>query len=353
MTFLHLVSSIPDTLRRMVDMREERMRAFRHYIAGHGIARVVFVGSGSSYNGALMAAPLFDQVGIETRSLFSNQCATYLQCMNQDALYILVSQGGSTRLVYDAAEKLRNAGCHVCSITADTRSPIARASDIAIEMGCGDERFVYRTIGVCSTVVSCWQIAITLAQEFGTIGDADVEEFDNEIRSTITNMPKRLKETMAWYEWNRFPLMRARYLMCAGADDLWAVAREADIKAMEMVPMITRSFELEEIIHGPQNAFDAAGAYLIFAREGADALKARSIAAFLTDNIGFCSIVGSAGKVDPARRNLFFEEANSIFGSLEHLTAAQVIAYRLANDHGRDLTRRINGDISKYVSKEL
>lgn len=350
MTFLDSIVSIPSVLELMVRGRVKRMEGLSASTAGCRFKRVVFIGSGSSYNGALAACPFFDRLGFETQVVFPNQIATYATSFDCDALYVAISQGGATRLVYEAVEKLRSAGCMVCSVTARTDAPIARVADVAVEMGCGEEQFPYRTVGVCSTIVSCWQIAITLAASSGLLCDSDADHVDDGMLGEISSLPARLEEAMCWYDAHRFSLMRADYLMCAGADDLWAIAREADIKAMEMVPMITRSFELEEIIHGPQNAFDASGAYLIFARKGVDADKARAIARFLNENVGFCALIGDAGD---GSRDFTFKESDSRFGALEYLTFAQILSYRLADDHGRDLSRRLNAGISAYVSKEL
>lgn len=350
MTFLDSISSIPGILEGMIDARATRMLGLTQRLEERAVRRVVCIGSGSSYNGALAACPFFDALGIEAQVMFPNQFTTYTSTFDRDAVYVVISQGGATRLVYEAARKLREAGCIVCSITADTSSPIAQIADVSIEMGCGDEQFRYRTVGVDTTIVSCWQLAMTIALLNGSIDRERASALDCEMRAVVSAMPSCREQALTWYDEHRFSLMRARYLMFAGADDLWAVAREADIKVMEMVPLLTRSFELEEIIHGPQNAFDASGAYILFAREGVDAEKARAIAAFLGENIGFCALVGNVGE---GNRDFIFDEASSTFGALEYLTFAQVVAYRLASDYGRDLTRPINAGIARFVSKEL
>lgn len=350
MTFLDSIKSIPAILESMVRARSTRIEMMDTLVSEHSYQRVVLIGSGSSYNGALAACPFFDHLGIEASVVFPNQIASYCTTFDRNALYVSISQGGFTRLVYEATAKLRAAGCTVCSITADLDAPIARGADASIEMGCGDERFLYRTVGVCATIVSCWQLAISIAIANGTISESDAADADASLLAVIANMTVRVKQVMEWYDVHRFSLMRASYVICAGANDLWAVAREADIKVMEMVPMITRSFELEEVIHGPQNAFDGAGAYLIFARKGPDADKACAIAAFLSKEVGFCSLVGNVGG---GSSDFVFEEANPTFGLLEYLTFVQVIAYRLASDHGRDLERRINAGICEHISKEL
>ena len=247
-------------------------------------------------------------------------------------------------------EKLHEAGCSVCSITADVESPIARAADVAVDMGCGHEAFLYRTVGVCTTIVTCWQIALTMGLAFGSIDDASIAEADAAMIAAIASMPARLNQAMAWYDEHRFELMRADYLMCAGAGrpvggrpgsghkgDGDGPHDHAELRARGDHPWAPERLRCIGGIRG-------------FARRGADADKARAIAAFLSEKIGFCALVGNAGS---GSDDCVFEEANDVFGALEHLTFAQVLAYRLADDHGRDLTRRINADISAYIAKEL
>ena len=189
MTFLDSIASIPPILESMVRSRSERMDSLMDVITGRGYKRAVFIGSGSSYNGALAACPLFDRLGIEAQPVFPNQFTSYATSFDRDALYVVISQGGATRLVYEAVEKLHEAGCTVCSITADVESPIAAASDVAIEMGCGEERFLYRTVGVCTTILSCWQLAISMGIESGTVSEAGASQMDDEILSVIGVMP--------------------------------------------------------------------------------------------------------------------------------------------------------------------
>ena len=138
--------------------------------------------------------------------------------------------------------------------------------------------------------------------------------------------------------------------MLAGAGPLWAVAQEADIKLMEMVPMVTRSYELEEFIHGPQNCFGDDILFFILLKQGKDEEKAVSIARFLKEKIGFCTVVGD---VITEMRDLRIRPASRYFWFLEYITVFQVLAYRMASDRGRDLSRGVNAGIGEYISKVL
>lgn len=352
-TMLDTIARIPEATRAMACRREDRTAPLSRLLASLGTERcperIVFVGSGSSYNSALAALPFCDRVGIEASALYPNQLS-YRTTINDRDLYVFISQGGSTKLVFEGLEKVRAAGCPTCSITAKLDAPIARAADAAIEMGCGDEEYVYRTIGVSTSIVSCWQVAMALAAARGSLDERELAALDGRLVDVAGTLDDIRERACMWFEDHRFSLLRKSYLMFAGANDLYAVAREADIKAMEMVPIITRSYELEEIIHGPQNAFDANGAFFIFARGVEDADKARAIAAFLDHEIGFCALVGDIAE---GRRDFALTEANGTFGALAYLTFGQVLAYCYATARGRDLKRRVNATMDGYIKKTL
>lgn len=343
MTVLNCIETIPSILTSILDHREDNFSALNQYLADKKVSRVVFVGSGSSYNAAHVSKAFFEHLGIHVDLYYPNLFLNYTHHFDPNALYVFISQGGSTKLVYQSIEMVKEKGFKNCSITSDVLSPIAKASDIAIDMGCGDEEYLYRTIGFSSTVAICWQLALSLS---GQAYDA----YDEDYRKMVEHLTAVKEETLAYYRKHKFSLLRKQAVFITGTNDLYPIANEADIKLMEMVPMITRSFELEEFIHGPQNCFDANICYLVFARKGEDEEKALHIAEFLKREIGYCTMVGNM-KIDD--RDLCIDPKSKYFSSLEYVTVAQVLAYCWANDKGRDLSKPVNATIKKYVTKTI
>lgn len=349
-TVLDCIERIPSKLNEMRQAKETRFQGLKEYIKDASIKEVVFIASGSSYNSAFTTRSFFEHLGFDVSYLFPNIFVNYHKALHKDALYVVISQGGSTKLVFDALQKIKQAGCKNCSITADVTAPIAKEADVALEMGCGYEEFMYRTLGYSTTVATCFQLAMTLKEVNGELTKEELEAYDHDFEQMIQNLPAIKEQTLSWYQAHRFSLMHKDHMMFAGTNDLWPVCNEADIKIMEMVPMITRSFELEEFIHGPQNAFDNTTAYFIFARKGEDEEKANAIAQFLKHEIGFCSLVGNVGSDE---RDLYFDVSSQYFSALEYVTMAQVMAYKLADDHGRDLSRPVNAQVKNYITKTL
>lgn len=349
-TVLDCIERIPSKLTEMRNTRGFRFQELKEYIKAEPIKEVVFIASGSSYNSAFTTRSFFEHLGFDVSFMFPNIFVNYHNALHKDALYVVISQGGSTKLVFEALQKVKQAGCKNCSITADITAPIAKEAAVALEMGCGYEEFMYRTLGYSTTVATCFQLALTLKEAKGELTTEELKQYDEDFDHMIHHLPAIKEQTLTWYQTHRFSLMHKDHMMFAGTNDLWPVCNEADIKIMEMVPMITRSFELEEFIHGPQNAFDNTTAYFIFARKGEDEEKANAIAQFLKQEIGFCSLVGNVGSDE---RDLHFDIASQYFSALEFVTMAQVMAYKLADDHGRDLSRPVNAQVKNYITKTL
>lgn len=348
-TVMDCIERIPEKLQILKDAGIQRFAELMTYCENKSIKEVVFVASGTSYNSAFTTQTFFEDAQITTRFIYPNIFVHHTQ-VSKDALYVFISQGGETKLVYEALCKVQQAGCLHCSITADLASPIAQKSDISIEMGCGYEEFMYRTLGYSTTTATCYQLAMALGLRQKTLQEEQLQLYQQDFQNMISNLSKVKEAALQWYEQHQFSLMRKKQVMFAGTGTLWPVCMEADIKMMEMVPMVTRSFELEEFIHGPQNAFDAQTAFFLYGRKGEDDEKLEAIARFLKNEIGFCCIVGDLAQDE---HDLAFEPKSRWFYTLEYVTIAQVLAYELAHDFGRDLHRPVHASIQNYVRKTL
>lgn len=349
MSLLDCIARIPNNLEKIVSNYDQLSEKLRVYLENKQIEEIVFIASGSSMNASKVTKYFAENTcGLKPQYYFPNEFVNYKNEINPNALYIVVSQGGSTKLVYDALIKIQSKGLLNCSITEKLDSPIAQCASLALEMGSINEEYLYRTLGYSTTVTTNLLIELCIGKMNGFVQD-EKKELDDLI-TAISNLDEIRFITEEWYKKNKFSLMRRTKAILAGAECFYETANEADIKLMEMVPMFTRSFELEELIHGPQNAFDDATLYFVLCDARKDKDKALNIAQFIKKEIGFCSIVGNQ-KID--EKDLFFQLKSNNFTMLEEITAFQVLAYYLAVDHGRDLKRGVNTSINKYIKKTL
>lgn len=346
-TVLNCIERIPGKLAELAGQADERFAGLGEMVKGRSIHSLYFVASGSSYNAAFAAKQFLEmECNLRVRIVYPNVFLNYEKIWDREALYVFLSQGGATKTVFLSAEKAREAGCLTCAVTSNPASPIGNACDASLDMGCGEEEFLYRTLGYSMAAATVCFLGLAVRG----MGDKRAADYREDLKNAAANLPFIEKETDVWYEKNRFSILRRNKAMLAGPGQLWPVAQEADIKLMEMVPMMTRSYELEEFIHGPQNCFGDDMIFFILSKNGEDREKAVAIARFLKEKIGFCAMVGDV-TMEP--RDLPVKPASRYFWFLEYITVFQVLAYRMAVDRGRDLSRGVNAGIGAYISKTL
>ena len=348
MTLMNCIERIPEKLREIAERDTPGS-----FAEDGGIREIVIVASGSSYNAAFTAKMFLENVcGFRVTLVYPNIFVHYGAEIRKEALHLFISQGGKTKLVYEGLLLAKKAGCVTYAMTADRECVIADAADHFVDMGCGEEEYLYRTIGFSATAASVMMFGADLAVRQGMIGEEKLAEIKEDLHRAAGNLERIRQETLVWYEENKFSLLRRSTMMISAAGDLWPIAQESDIKAMEMVPMMTKSYELEEFIHGPQNAFHDGMLFVLYSKQGEDEEKVKKIAAFLKQEIGFCAVVGAAADRED-KKDLELTVKSRYFAPLEYITFMQVAAYKMADARGRDLSRGVNSVIGQYIQKTV
>ncbi|TMR96505.1 SIS domain-containing protein [Nonomuraea basaltis] len=102
------------------------------------IARVLFLGMGSSRYAAGVAALRLRAAGIDAYADYASAAATYPP--SKDTLVIPISATGASRETLDAMERYADGPAFVAALTNAPGSPLAEAADAVIPMHAGDER---------------------------------------------------------------------------------------------------------------------------------------------------------------------------------------------------------------------
>ncbi len=354
MSMLDTIEQIPIKLTKILNNKNHIYEKTHTYLVTRPpIKKITFIASGTSYNAAFTTKKFAeDFINIPVELIYPNIFVNYYNkdLLSKDTLYIFISQGGKTKLVYRALEIVKSKGFPNISITENLDAPIAMEADLAIEMGSENEAYMFRTLGYSTTSATLYWIYISLAKLFGNLNKEMEELFVNDYSKMIKNLSIIRKKTLDWYKQHKFTLMQKDHFIFSGTNDLWPVAQEADIKFMEMLPVMTNSFELEELIHGPQNAFDSTTGYFILNRKGEDTDKAKKIATFINQEITPCFTVGEETIADT---DLQLDSISKYFSSLEYITVFQVLSYKLSTAKGRDLKKGVYPQVVNYIEKTL
>ena len=282
------------------------------------------VGSGSSYNASFTEIAFMEKVtGLPVHVYHPNAFARKT-VYNPNALYIFVSQSGTSSLVKQQILKVNELGCYTVSVTDDPNSPIAVTCNLNVPIEVNGEPFGYRTVGFCSTFMTLKVIALRIGLENGYLTEEQYNEYLADGYKAIENHPAVVEAGLKWFEENKDALKGLRSLMYYGGGELHGIAIEGALKLLE-TPKIYLSFgwEAEDGIHGPCYAFNKGDA-IIFLNDGVQDVKyADAMVRFSKNELGVGYMFGPK-PVD--EKDLCFEVKSENFKELEFAPTVQIIA---------------------------
>ena len=108
MSMLNTIERNPKQLNKILINKDLINKKLQDYLKAHSnIKKIVFIASGTSYNAAF-TTKIFaeDCTHIPVELIYPNIFVNYSNqaLLNTDNLYIFISQGGKTKLVYEALE---------------------------------------------------------------------------------------------------------------------------------------------------------------------------------------------------------------------------------------------------------
>lgn len=353
-TLFNCIEEIPEKLTAIHGNKEQLFKLLKGYIGNKNINKITVVASGTSFNAAFTTKTFGENVlNIPVDTIYPNIFLHYSNrnLLSEETLYLFLSQSGTTTLVYESLKLVKNKGLLNISITEELNSPIAKEASLALDMGTGHEEYIYRTIGYSATCGTLYMLYLNILRIKGKISDENYDTYCLDFLAAVNNVESIIDKTINWYSHNSLLLEKFKKFIFTGTSDLYPVAMESDIKFMEMISVFTNSFEMEELIHGPQNAFDDETGYFFIAKANQDSNKAAKISNFIQNEIGNNSII--VGNSPTRDIDIDIEIKSNHFYTLEFITVFQVLAYKLAVDRGRDLSVRIHSEINNYITKSL
>lgn len=330
MDLINCIDRIPYSLNEIVKTYGNNKEIF----SNQNVRVINIIGSGTSHTSGELAKYFIEENShiecrVEYPQLFKNKIKKYN--IKEDEAFIFVSQTGYTKVVYDSLKIVKDLGGKTISISEDKDSPIAKEADIFYDMLTFNEEFVFRTLGyTCTTLILCL-IGLRL-------GRIDTSPYVYDLKYTIDNLINVKNFAADWFEKNGDKFVASDAFLFVGSEILYFVAKEFEIKFMEMLPIMSNSFELEESIHGPQNCFNNNMSFFILDKN--EKIKSNSLQEFIeneiTDKVVNFGDIGEKGKY---------------FYFIEYSYLMQYLAYFFAKKKNRNLNERLNSNIDKYIKK--
>jgi glucosamine--fructose-6-phosphate aminotransferase (isomerizing) len=237
----HEIREQPEALARLLADERGQIAALARALAGRGAGSVMIAARGSSDNAARYAQYLLGErlglpVALAAPSLESLHGAGAVPGRAGDVV-LGISQSGRSPDVVGVLDAARAAGTATVAITNDAGSPLARAAELVVELGVGEER------SVAATKTYTGSLAV-LAALVAELRDDDAD------RAAVRRLPAVVAEAVdAAFAAGGFAA--AAHVVAVGRGYNLATAMEIALKVRELSGIVAEGFSSADLMHGP------------------------------------------------------------------------------------------------------
>ncbi len=349
-TVLDCIERVQPIIKNMLDKRKEITKSLIDYLGGRvkEIDEIVFIGSGTSNTSAWTSRLAVEKMAkLRATTIVPNEFIYDRKRYNKNALYVFTSQSGNSILTRECMRNLKKDGYLTCGITEAASTDIGKEAGVHVDMSCGKEEYGCRTIGYCTSVLTHMLLALEIGLASGRLSQTEYDPYIADAYKVPDSHKAICEKTLAWYAANEKSLVDADCYVLYGAASLWGVALEGALKIMEMAKRIAIGYELEDGLHGPTMAFNEKTC--VIALDGGDygSEKALGCGEMAKSESGKGFVIGGKG-FDST--DLAFDVVSNDFRALEFAPAVQILAYKLSQSVGVDLTAPLTPPKKEYFA---
>lgn len=260
-TVLENIHIQPEILADAFTSRGEIIDPFVAAFTAAPVSRVVFIGSGTSYNVSNLALSLFNRiVKVDATAPYPTEFANYGVGLNpaeadpSSVLCVAISQSGTSISTCDALAVARQKGFRTLVLTCDPESRAASLADTVVPLLAGDEQTGPETRGYTASVLSVYLWAHATAAATGALTAAEADAAIAEAGDVVDRFQEVIEESEAWYDRNRPGLLHAGRINILGLGIDYGTMLEGTLKVAEMLRVPVIGNLVEEHMHGPTYA---------------------------------------------------------------------------------------------------
>ncbi len=343
-TVLGYIHDQPRALVETFEQSEVFVKPFVEFIESKKIKKILFFGSGTSYNASLIASYYFKQLsGIDASgnypTVFKNyEKADWSGCLDkEEILFVGISQSGTSISTIDVMKKAKIDGYNTIALTENMNSEITKHVDLSIHLLCGKEVTPPETRGYTVTILTLFLWAISTARSLKKIDEQDYLKHLQDADLFVRNFGTVISESENWYDNNCKTIINSERLYILGYGIDYGSALEGMLKIGEMLRLPALGYELEEYSHGPTMAITNKQTILIIASDEAEFKRCMQFQkAFkkYTDRVHIFSMIDIDGSDD--RDCIFSVKTNKYLAPIAFTVPMQFVAAKGAKDIGID-----------------
>ena len=336
-TMLECINRVPESLNAIMKKKDQTFEQLLKAVKKKSYHQIILIGSGSSNTAAVTARGFIEKVtGMQTICILPNEFLNNTYALNKEALYVFISQTGTSILTQQAVRKIKDQGCLSVGVTAHGQTKLALAVDIFVEQGCEKEEYPMVTLGYSTCVFTLMMMGLEIAKVLESVSEEEYRQYLTDAQSAAENHRRISDLTNKWFDQNKEQLLKSLTYTVYGSKSLWGVSLEGALKIEEVSKTrVAVGYEIDDGMHGPTMGYMPSNCVLVLNDGGEDSEKCRQLAqwAKTEKQNGFIAGYDVLDETD-----LSFETKGKDYSCLEFSSVVQVLAYRLAESAGIDLT---------------
>lgn len=235
------ILEIPDAVARLLLDGDAALREAGAAIRARNPHFVVTVARGSSDHAASFLKYAIElTAGIAVASVGPSIASIYgAKLRLNGAACLAISQSGKSPDIVAMAEQARAGGALTIALTNTAHSPLALASDHAIDILAGAEKSVAATKSFVNSAVAGLALMAHCID-------------DSELHAALKDLPEHLRKAVAC-DWSPLAeaLDQSTSLFILGRGPSFAIANEVALKLKETCSMHAEAYSAAEVMHGP------------------------------------------------------------------------------------------------------
>ena len=215
------------------------------------INKIRLIGCGTAYHSCLMAKYWIEEfTSIDVEADIASEFRYRNIKLNNNDLYIFVSQSGETADTYAALEKCKKNNVKTCGIVNVVESSIARLSDFVLPIYAGPEIGVASTKAFLGQMLVLYLITLKISKERN---DINLENYKKLVLD-LKKLPEFIKETLSKQSDIQViarDFITSKGTMYLGRGYSYPVAMEGALKLKELSYIHAEGYAAGEMKHGP------------------------------------------------------------------------------------------------------
>lgn len=262
-TVIGYIKEQPERLSFVFKNRDKFTNPFVDVFKENNIKKVIFFGSGTSYNVSQIAAYYFKHlVGVAAEAQYPTVFKSYEKADwsnrldNDEILFVGISQSGTSISTVKVMEYAKGLGYHTLSLTGNTKSKITDFVDTVVPLLVGDELTPPETKGYTVSLLSVYLWALECAKLLNRINQDQYNKMLEDVKDLIEHFDLVLTESEEWYDRNKATIVNSDRIYILGYGIDYGTVLEAQLKIGEMLRLPSLGYEIEEYSHGPTMALN-------------------------------------------------------------------------------------------------